>query len=59
MKAIEEKITGKKFIRIHKSYIISIARITSIRKGSVFLGTAELPLSDNIKEAFMAAIGQG
>jgi len=59
MKAIEEKLPGKKFIRIHKSYIISIARITSIRKGSVFLGTAELPLSDNYKEAFMAAIGQG
>jgi len=32
---------------------------TSIRKGSVFLGPRELPLSDNYKEAFMAAIGQG
>jgi len=58
MKSIEEKLSPKKFIRIHKSYIISIARITSIRKGSVFLGNTELPLSDNYKEAFMAAIGQ-
>lgn len=58
MKSIEEKLSAKKFIRIHKSYIVSIARITSIRKGSVFLGNTELPLSDNYKEAFMAAIGQ-
>jgi two-component system LytT family response regulator len=58
MKSIEEKLSVKKFIRIHKSYIISIARITSIRKGSVFLGNTELPLSDNYKDAFMVAIGQ-
>jgi len=58
MKSIEEKLSIKKFIRIHKSYIISISRITSIRKGSVFLGNAEVPLSDNYKDVFMAAIGQ-
>jgi len=58
MKLIEEKLSPKKFIRIHKSYIISITRVTSIRKGSVFLGSAEVPLSDNYKDAFMLAIGQ-
>ena len=58
MKSIEEKLSAKKFMRVHKSYIISLARITSIRKGSVFLGQLEVPLSDNYKEALMAAIGQ-
>ncbi|MBS1597859.1 MAG: response regulator transcription factor [Bacteroidetes bacterium] len=58
MKSIEEKLSSKKFIRIHKSYIISIARVTSVRKGSIFLGNIEVPLSDNYKETFMAAIGQ-
>lgn len=58
MKSIEEKLSQKKFIRIHKSYIISITRVTSVRKGSVFLGNAEVPLSDNYKDAFMLAIGQ-
>ncbi|HTQ63774.1 MAG TPA: LytTR family DNA-binding domain-containing protein [Puia sp.] len=58
MKSIEEKLPPKKFIRIHKSYIVSISKITSIRKGSVFLGTIETPVSDNYKDALMAAIGQ-
>ena len=59
MKTIEEKLPPRKFIRIHKSYIISIAHITSIRKSSVFLGTIELPVSDNYKDALLQAIGQG
>lgn len=58
MKSIEEKLPAKKFIRIHKSYIISMPQITSIRKGSIFLGSIEVPLSDNYKDALLAAIGQ-
>jgi DNA-binding LytR/AlgR family response regulator len=57
MKTVEEKLPAKKFIRIHKSYIISLDKITSIRKGSVFLGSAEVPVSDNYKEALMAIVG--
>ncbi|HEX4851066.1 MAG TPA: response regulator transcription factor [Puia sp.] len=59
MKSIEEKLPAKKFLRVHKSYIISIPRISSIRKGSVFLGSMEVPLSDNYKDALLQAIGQG
>jgi DNA-binding LytR/AlgR family response regulator len=59
MKSIEEKLPSKKFIRIHKSYIISISHITSIRKGSVYLGSVELPLSDNYKDSLLQVIGQG
>ncbi|HTS45236.1 MAG TPA: LytTR family DNA-binding domain-containing protein [Puia sp.] len=58
MKSIEEKLPSKKFIRIHKSYIVSLSKITSIRKGSVFLGGMEVPVSDNYKDLLMAAIGQ-
>lgn len=57
MKAIEDKLPATKFLRIHKSYIISIARISSIKKNMVFLGELEVPVSDNYKEALMNAIG--
>lgn len=59
MKAIEEKLPAKRFIRIHKSYIVAIDRITSIRKGSVFIDSLELPLSELYKDALLTAIGQG
>ncbi len=59
MKAIEEKLSPKRFMRIHKSYIVAIDRITSLRKGSVFIDNLELPLSELYKESLLAAIGQG
>jgi DNA-binding LytR/AlgR family response regulator len=59
LKAIEEKLPPGKFFRIHKSYIISVKHITTIRKNSVFLGDLELPLSDMYKEDLMKEIGQG
>ena len=59
LKAIEEKLPPGKFFRIHKSYIISVKHITTIRKNSVFLGDLELPLSDLYKEDLMREIGQG
>jgi len=59
LKSIEEKLPPGKFFRIHKSYIISVNHITTIRKNSVFLGELELPLSDLYKEDLMREIGQG
>jgi two-component system, LytTR family, response regulator len=59
MKSIEEKLPPGKFFRIHKSYIVSLSHITSIRRNSVFLGDLELPLSDLYKDDLMKKIGQG
>ena len=57
MKKNKEKLPARKFLRIHKSYIISMARISSIRKSSVFLGPVELPVSDNYRDALLAITG--
>jgi len=51
MKAIEEELPSSKFIRVHKSFIVSVAAITSVRKNSIFIGTEEIPVGDNYKEA--------
>jgi two-component system, LytTR family, response regulator len=59
MKSIEEKLPPGKFFRIHKSYIIAISQITTIRRNSVFLGDLELPLGDLYKDDLMREIGQG
>lgn len=54
MKTIEEQLPASAFIRIHKSYIVSIAFITATRKSSVFINTLELPVSDNYKDNITA-----
>jgi two-component system, LytTR family, response regulator len=51
LKALEEQLPATMFLRIHKSYIVSKAAITAIRKNNVFLKTLELPIGDNYKEA--------
>jgi DNA-binding LytR/AlgR family response regulator len=54
MKTIEDQLPAKQFIRIHKSYIVGVAFITSIRKTSVFIDTLELPVSDHYRDAIAA-----
>lgn len=58
MKTIEEELPASKFIRIHKSYIVSVAFITAIRKSSVFVGSLELPLGDTYREAVAGITGK-
>ena len=58
MKTIEEQLPASQFIRIHKSYIVSVAFITTIRKSSVFVDSLELPLSDTYKENLSLLTGK-
>jgi two-component system, LytTR family, response regulator len=57
MKTIEEQLPESKFIRIHKSYIVSVSYITAIRKSSIFIDSLELPLSDTYRDVVSALIG--
>ncbi len=50
LKSIEEQLPQNKFIRIHKSYLISIESIIAIRKNSVFIKDKELPVGDTYRE---------
>lgn len=58
MKVIEDELPVSRFIRIHKSYIVSKNQITAVRKNSVFLGEAELPVSDNYRDAISSITGK-
>lgn len=58
MKTIEEQLPASKFVRVHKSYIVSVAYITSIRKTSVFIGNMEIPVSDNYRDALATITGR-
>ncbi|HWJ28058.1 MAG TPA: LytTR family DNA-binding domain-containing protein, partial [Flavisolibacter sp.] len=51
LKAIEPELPLSKFIRIHKSFIVSIESITSIRKNSIFLKDMELPIGETYRDS--------
>ncbi len=58
MKAMEEQLPVSRFVRIHKSYIISVDFITSVRKSSVMIGNEELPVSETYQDALMKLTGK-
>lgn len=55
LKDIEDQLSHS-FARIHNSYIVNIARLDSIRDNHVFIGTAQIPISEKFREAFMRRI---
>lgn len=58
MRTLEDELTPPAFIRIHKSHIVALDAVTAIRKGSVLVGDAELPIGDSYREALLRAIGR-
>ena len=58
IKAMEDDLPSSKFIRIHKSYIISIDSVTAIRKNSVFIKDFELPVGETYREVIDQLTGK-
>ena len=56
MKHIEEKLPSDKFIRVHRSYIISIKNIESVKKSNVQIGSNDIPVSDFYRDNFLKII---
>lgn len=53
LKTIESRLDNNQFLRIHKSFIVNSASITSLRKGFVVVEGSELPLSENYRESII------
>lgn len=58
MRFMEEKLPANQFIRIHRSYIVSLHRIKSYKKNRVFINTVEIPVSEAGREALLIYMGQ-
>jgi len=58
MKSIEEQLPSSRFLRIHKSYVVSIEQITAVRKNSIFIKELELPVGENYREIVNTLTGK-
>ena len=59
MKKIEEHLPSSKFMRIHRSFIINLDKISEVKKNHVVIGDdVSLPIGDNYKEAFMTYLNK-
>lgn len=51
LKSIEEKLPASKFLRVHRSYIVSLNKIDYIQEGMIAIGKASVPVADTYRAA--------
>ena len=58
LKVIEEKLPQSKFLRLHRSFIVSISRIDAISKNAVRIGNFEIAVGELYKESLKDLVGK-
>jgi two-component system LytT family response regulator len=56
MKLLEDKLLAYSFLRIHKSFIISVDKVTSVQKSMLAIDADELPVSESYRDSLMELI---
>ncbi|HEY4323983.1 MAG TPA: LytTR family DNA-binding domain-containing protein [Mucilaginibacter sp.] len=52
LKTLEEKLPSETFMRLHRSFIVSLDHITAVTKNSVHIADMNIPVTEHYKEAF-------
>lgn len=59
MKSLEEKLPEKKFMRVHRSFIVNLEKITNVERFRiVYDNKTRIPVSENYKEKFQAFLNK-
>ena len=56
LKSLEENFSEHSFIRVHKSYIVAIAKIDSIEGNEICIQNSKIPISRNYREKVMERV---
>jgi two-component system, LytTR family, response regulator LytT len=57
MKSMEEQLPPDRFMRVHRSFIVNLSKITAVERGRIaFDGKVYIPVSDHYKTAFQQFI---
>jgi DNA-binding LytR/AlgR family response regulator len=56
MKSISERLPAGKYVRVHKSFIVMVDKISSVRGESIMIGEQEIPLSRFYRDEFFKIV---
>ena len=56
LKILENRLPVKKFMRVHRSYIINLDKITGIKGNVIEFGSHEIPIGTSYREVFLKAL---
>jgi DNA-binding LytR/AlgR family response regulator len=51
LKALEERLQGHSFLRVHRSWIVHMRRVEAVEKGAILIGGKNIPIADKYKAA--------
>jgi DNA-binding LytR/AlgR family response regulator len=52
MKGLAQSLPEGKFVRVHKSFIVAVNRVTAISRNRVMIGDKWIPVGENFREEF-------
>nr|WP_205617752.1 LytTR family DNA-binding domain-containing protein [Balneola vulgaris] len=56
MKSLEEELPNKYFMRVHRSFIVNLKKVTTIERNHIIFGKKNIPVSEKYKENFQMFI---
>ncbi|MGN7884360.1 LytR/AlgR family response regulator transcription factor [Dyadobacter sp. 22481] len=55
--AFQDKLPGKDFVRVHRSFIVALSKITAIERNIIYIGERKVPIGDLFREELLRRIG--
>ena len=56
LKSMEERLPGHSFMRVHKSYLVCLQKIETIRSQGLTIGSHEIPVSESHREELLRRV---
>ena len=56
MRSLEEELPKRHFMRVHRSFIVNLEKITTIERNRIVFGDKYIPVSEKYKEEFQKFI---
>jgi DNA-binding LytR/AlgR family response regulator len=56
LKHVEDNLSSKSFLRVHRSYLINFEKVTSINESNICLGLVKIPLAQSYRQELMERI---
>lgn len=56
LKKFMDKITSPLFVRVHRSYVVNIAKVDSINGNTIYMGEHQIPMSSSYREHLLNKI---
>jgi DNA-binding LytR/AlgR family response regulator len=53
MQLLEDKLDGRSFMRVHRSFIVNLNKVKTIERNCIVFGKEYIPVSDSYKDRFM------